>query len=102
MNVTQNLLHYCALGDLKGIKALKIENDVEMDIGDYDGRTALHLACSENHLRIVEYLIKNGVKNINPIDRWGNTPLDDAFRDNFGQIIEFMIKNGAKTGKDMK
>jgi glutaminase len=32
-----------------------------MDIGDYDGRTALHLACSENQTKIVEYLLKNGV-----------------------------------------
>ena len=83
MSSTQSLLHFCALGDLKGIMALKIESDPDLDIGDYDGRTALHLSCSENYFRIVEYLIMNGVKNINPKDRWGNTPLDDAIRGNY-------------------
>jgi glutaminase len=27
--------------------------------GDYDGRTALHLAASEGHLNIVQYLVES-------------------------------------------
>ena len=30
---------------------------VDMNMGDYDGRTALHLACVENHPACVKYLI---------------------------------------------
>jgi glutaminase len=49
--------------------------------GNYDGRTALHLAASEGHLSIVQYLIESGCFiDIIPKDRWGNTPLDDAIR----------------------
>ena len=31
---------------------------VDMNMGDYDGRTALHLACVENHPACVKYLIE--------------------------------------------
>lgn len=101
VNVTQNLLHFSAMGDLKGIKSLKIEDDIDMDKGDYDGRTALHLACSENQLKVVEYLLKNGVKNLNPMDRWGNTPLDDATRGGFADIIQMLRKRDARSGTEI-
>ena len=76
-------MHFCATGYLPGVKRLTM-NGIDCDIGDYDGRTALHLAASEGHLEILQFLISsNHVKNINPIDRWGNTPLDDAYRSIF-------------------
>jgi glutaminase len=101
-NITQELLHFCGLGDLKGIKSLMMENEIDLDIGDYDGRTALHLACSEGQDKVVEYLLKNGVTNINPTDRWGNTPLDDAIRGKFEKIIENMRAYRARTGEESK
>ena len=49
--------------------------------GDYDQRTALHLACSEGHFPIVQYLIEQGFfQEILVKDRWDNSPLDDAKR----------------------
>ena len=57
-----------------------VERGIELDVSDYDGRTPLHLAASEGHSDLVSYIIKQGVKNINPIDRWGSTPYDDAMR----------------------
>lgn len=41
---------------------------------DYDGRTALHLACEEGHLAVVKYLVSAGA-DINSEDRWGSTPI---------------------------
>ena len=46
--------------------------------GDYDGRTPLHLACSENHVDILKYILSRKGIDVAPIDRWGNSPLNDA------------------------
>ena len=43
---------------------------------DYDGRTALHLACSEGRVQIVKLLVERELRK-NVKDRWGNTPLDE-------------------------
>ena len=75
---------------------------VEVDIKDYDGRTPLHLAASEGHLEVIEYLFVSGLRNINPIDRWDNTPLDDAERGNFELVVAFLVSKGAKKAEDLR
>ena len=66
------------LPDLKRL----ISNGVDPNESDYDGRTAMHLAASEGHLPILEYLV--GIRaNIMCRDRFGGTPLMDAVRHNF-------------------
>ena len=61
---------------------------------DYDGRTALHIACSEGHLAVVKYLITNGA-SVHARDRYGHVPLDDAIRFNHHDVIEMLIRAGA-------
>ena len=34
------------------------QQGVDMNLGDYDGRTALHLAAAEGHLRCVRFLLE--------------------------------------------
>lgn len=41
---------------------------------DYDKRTALHLASSQGHLNIVEFLLDKGA-DVNCVDRMGFSPL---------------------------
>jgi glutaminase len=48
-------------GDLNGIRRLVVQG-VDLDVADYDGRTALHLAASEGQFAIVEYSRKAGTR----------------------------------------
>lgn len=71
-----NLIWAASQGDLDEIKRLHA-GGVDLRLADYDGRTALHLAATENHPEVVDYLIEQGVP-LAPEDRWGGTPLADA------------------------
>ncbi|MBI3342070.1 ankyrin repeat domain-containing protein [Candidatus Curtissbacteria bacterium] len=82
-------------GDLHEIQRL-IACGVDLEEGDYDGRTAIHLAASEGQEEVVRYLIAKKV-NINPKDRMGGTPLTDAIRGNHTKVVELLKKHGAQT-----
>ena len=63
---------------------------IDMNMGDYDQRTALHLACSENHLECVKFLVQTCKVDIEVKDRWGNSPLQDALRTNNTRIVALL------------
>jgi len=65
---------------------------LDMNMGDYDKRTALHLACSEGHLGYVKFLIETCKVNIDMMDRWGFTPLGEAKKSNNMQIVTIIMK----------
>jgi hypothetical protein len=44
-------------GDLEQVKHIIEEKGVDVNMADYDGRTALHLAASEGQVEVVNYLI---------------------------------------------
>jgi len=69
------------------VKRLLDSKDV--DDGDYDKRTAIHLAASNGHLHIVRALLDLGA-NWNVQDRYGGTPLDDAIRHEHDHVVTFL------------
>ena len=73
-----NLLTAASIGDLNTIIILYSQG-LDLNSYDYDKRTALHLACSECHLKVVEFLIKKTVV-IDCVDRWNNKPIDDILK----------------------
>ena len=48
---------------------------MNMGAADYDGRTALHLACAEGHLHVVKVLLEWCGVEVSPKDRYGGLTL---------------------------
>eukprot|EP00980_Cylindrotheca_fusiformis_P002931 scaffold681_cov130-Cylindrotheca_fusiformis.AAC.7 len=92
-----NFISAAAGGDLDEVNTLLAVGNIDIDEGDYDRRTALHLAAGEGNFNIVELLCANGA-NVNIEDRWGGRPLDDAERSKNAESIEILKKFGATKG----
>lgn len=69
------------------MKALKelIELGVDLNLQDYDKRTALHLAAAENQVKVIELLLVHNVEM--KFDCKGETGFQDAIRSDSGKIL---------------
>ncbi|CAD5218157.1 unnamed protein product [Bursaphelenchus okinawaensis] len=72
-----SLLFACKNGDFETVRRLYIQGE-NLNVVDYDGRTALHLAACEGHANIVKFLLQTCNVDHSIQDRWGRTALDDA------------------------
>jgi len=88
------LLEFAAVGNIDMVG--KMLSKTTMDACDYDMRSALHIAASEDQLDVVKLLVDKGAL-INPRDRWGHTPLDDAVRGDFEETIAYLREHGGET-----
>ena len=79
------------------ILELLIKKGININEGDYDKRTPLHVASAANQLETVRVLLDHGA-NVNPFDRWGSTPLNDAENK---EIEALLLSKGAKRGKKL-
>ena len=82
-------------GELEQLQSLYIKG-FNLNQGDYDGRTPLHLACCVNKIEIVKFLIEKCNCDINVYDRWENTPLEDSERHNNNEITAYLLSRKAK------
>jgi serine/threonine protein kinase len=70
------------------------QSALDINKGDYDHRTALHLAASEGHIDVVKFLCQHGA-NVNVQDRWGGRPLDDALSKGNEGVAKVLLEYGA-------
>ena len=83
-------------GDVDIIREL-IGIGVDFDAGDYDDRTAMHLAAGGDHANVIKVLLDAGA-DANVIDRWGGRPLDDAKRHNASRAMGILLEHNAILG----
>uniref|UniRef100_A0A8C2XJU3 asparaginase n=1 Tax=Cyclopterus lumpus TaxID=8103 RepID=A0A8C2XJU3_CYCLU len=86
------------IGDIEALEALK-EMGTNMCLSDYDGRTPLHIAACEGHLKLVEYLLSHGA-TVYAKDRYGDTPLSNAVRFRHKEVVKLLRKTGAHFSRD--
>ena len=94
--VIMNVMFAAVHGDMNLLNRYS-ETGVDLNISDYDGRTALHLACCNDNIRIAKYLIEHSV-DIHALDRWNRTPLDDALKYGSVEMIDLLKKHGGHEG----
>ena len=87
-----------ASGNIQCLRDILELAAIGVDQGDYDRRTALHLAASEGLLETVQYLVEDAEANLSPIDRWGGSPLDDAVRGEQRAVAHYLRQRGARPG----
>ncbi|KAL1516588.1 hypothetical protein ABEB36_000483 [Hypothenemus hampei] len=83
----------CAAGDKEEVLKL-LEKGADINTANVDGLTALHQACIDDNLDMVEFLVDNGA-DLNRGDNEGWTPLHATASCGFLYIAKYLIEKGA-------
>jgi ankyrin repeat protein len=83
-----------AIGDLSKVKEF-LEEGVDINAKEGPrGQTALHLAASEGHMQVVEFLVENGA-HVNAGMNLNRTAAEMAMDNNHNDIVKLLISKGA-------
>ena len=91
----QQFLELCKAarsGDVESVVMLARQG-ANLNQTDYDGRTAMHMACSSGRYKVVESLLKIGAA-VDMKDRWGQTPMGIAISAKQQMIITVLAASG--------
>jgi ankyrin repeat protein len=81
------LIHWiCDRGNDSILELLLSRREIDIDLKDSEGQTALHYASSCGHKKCVELLLSHGA-NRNSLDNDGNSTLDVAFDNEIKQLL---------------
>jgi hypothetical protein len=72
-----------------------LEQGVDLNTEDYNGRTALMIASRDGCIAMVRLLVDN-YADVNYRNHWSMTALDWAKRENKSDVVEFLTEKGAK------
>lgn len=88
-SISSLLCEAAADGDSDRITQL-LQKGAKVNQPNYDGRTALHLACSNGHLDTVKLLIQHGA-SVHVRDSFHQTPLHNAIHFKKLSIIKYLL-----------
>lgn len=100
LDSTMQLLFLACQGDVAGVADL-LDQGVDVNSIDLDGRTALHIAACEGHVDVGKLLLSRKA-NIDARDRWGSTACADAKYYGNIDIYTILKARGAKIPKIRK
>lgn len=100
LDSTMQLLFMACKGDVKGVEDL-LDEGIDVNSIDLDGRTALHIAACEGHMEVAELLLSRKA-NMNARDRWGSTAAADAKHYGNAEVYNILKARGAKVPKVRK
>ena len=93
---TSQALRAASLGDIRTLRRL-LDDGSNLQRGDYDRRTPMHLAAAEGQIEVIRFLLEHSV-DPNTSDRWGGTPLADAEFEGHGSVVELFNSHKAEMG----
>ncbi|TPX38001.1 hypothetical protein SmJEL517_g00163 [Synchytrium microbalum] len=82
------------IGDADAIQTVAQNFPTFISVGDYDGRTPLHIAASEGQLAVIETLLVHGA-SLHSRDRFGHCPLFDSCRSGKPEACKLLLNAGA-------
>ncbi|XP_068665804.1 integrin-linked protein kinase 1-like [Aristolochia californica] len=100
LDTTMQLLFMACRGDVRGVEDL-LNEGIDVNSIDLDGRTALHIAACEGHVEVVKLLLIRK-SNIDARDRWGSTAAADAKYYEHVEVYNMLRARGAKVPKTRK
>jgi len=95
------LCNYAAEGKVQEIHLYHMAG-ADIFVGDYDWRTAMHIAASHGQKDVLKLLIEialetnNALAKINIKDVFANSPLSDALRHRHIECVDMLLKAGAR------
>ncbi|XP_040015429.1 glutaminase 2b isoform X2 [Xiphias gladius] len=84
-----NLMFAAYSGDVSALRRFSLSS-TDMDLKDYDSRTALHIAAAEGHIDVVNFLTETCKVDPFVEDRWGNLPVDDAVQFGHDEVVRVL------------
>lgn len=100
LDSTMQLLFMACQGDVAGVQDL-LDEGIDVNSIDLDGRTALHIAACEGHVEVVKLLLSRKA-NLDARDRWGSTAAADAKYYGNVEVYNLLKARGAKAPKTKK
>ncbi|CAJ0959599.1 unnamed protein product, partial [Mesorhabditis belari] len=93
-----SLLFAAQYGDFEAVRRLFMQG-TNMEMADYDGRTALHIAAAEGHAHLVKFFLHVAKVHHNPKDRWGRVPIEDARQFKHDECIRLLLRAQMRDGR---